>query len=122
MATCTITGKYFLCRGGVVKFFGVEGRQDDSVLERIKKDLSEFSPKQLDRLAQVHVGPPSAGALYCSGIITIRDLKRAREKDNGWISIPDVKINERRVELVVKEYLGNAINYTNTAGFEIGLP
>lgn len=121
MATSTIIGENFSYREGVVKFFGVEGRQNDSVLKTIKEELSSFSSEQLNRLAQVHVGPPSAGALYCSGIITISNLKRARVRDNGWIFIPDVIINEHCVELVVKEYLGRAINYTNTVGFEIGL-
>jgi hypothetical protein len=121
MATSTIIGKNISYRGGVVKFFGVEGRQDDSVLKAIEGELLSFSPEQLNRLAQIHVGPPSAGALYCSGIITISNLKRARGTDNERIIIPDVKIKEHCVDLVVKKYLGCAINYTNTVGFEIGL-
>ena len=121
MATSTIIGENFSYREGVVKFFGVEGRQNDSVLKTIKEDLSSFSSEQLNRLAQIHVGPPSAGALYCSGIITISNLKRARGTDNERIIIPDVKIKEHCVDLVVKRCLGCAINYTNTVGFEIGL-
>lgn len=121
MATRTIIGKNFSCLGGVVKFFGVEGRQNDSVLKAIEGELLSFSPEQLDRLAQIHVDPPSAGALYCSGIITIINLNGAREGNGERISIPGVTISEHCVELVVKKYLGDAIRYTNTVGLDIRL-
>lgn len=120
MVTSTIIGENFSYREGVVKFFGVEGRQNDSVLKAIEGELSSFSPEQLDRLAQIHVGPSSAGALYCSEIITIGNLKMAQERNSERISIPDVKINGHCVELVVKKYLGDAIRYTNTVGYIIG--
>ncbi len=121
MATRTIIGRNFSCLGGVVKFFGVEGRQNDSVLKAIEGELLSFSPEQLDRLAQIHIDPPSAGALYCSGIITISNLSRSQERNSERISIPDVIINGHCVELVVEKYPGDAIRYTNTAGLDIRL-
>ncbi len=121
MATSTIMGENFSYRGGVIKFFEVEGRRNDSVLKKIEEGLSDFTSEQLNRLAQIHVGPSSAGALYYSGVITISDLKAA-QGNSERISIPDVKIKEYYVELVVKKHLGDAIHYMNTLGFDIGLP
>ena len=121
MATSTIIGEDFSYRRGVVRFFGVEGQQNDSVLKTIEEELSGFSLEQLNRLAQIHIGPLSAGALYCSEIITISNLKMAQKRNSECISIPDVIINGHCVELVVKKYLGDAIRYTNTVGFDIRL-
>lgn len=119
MATSTIIGKNYSYRGGVVKFFKVEGQQNDSVLKTIEEGLSDFTSEQLDRLAQIHVGPSSAGALYYSGVITINDLKVAREGNGERISIPDVEIKGYCVELVVTN-LGGATRYTNALGLDIG--
>lgn len=120
MATSIISGENFSYREGVVKFFKVEGQRNDSVLKTIEKRLSNFTSEQLDRLAQIHVGPSSAGALYYSGVITTSDLKVA-QGNSERISIPDVKIKEYYVELVVRKNLGDAIRYMNAAGFDIEL-